>query len=107
METESILILVGASAAIVYAIYKRYLIIKPQIDEALEDGKLTMDEVMDLADDVVEFVEDAKEIVESMPSKSALMKMTKPELIEFAQGHGVDVAGTKNAIVERLLQLSK
>ena len=50
--------------------------IKPQIDEALEDGKLTMDEVMDLADDVVDFVEDAKEIVESMPSKSALMKMT-------------------------------
>ena len=85
METESILILVGASAAVVYAIYKRYL----------------------MADDVVEFVEDAKEIVESMPSKSALMKMTKPELVEFAQEHGVDVAGTKSAIVERLLQLSK
>jgi hypothetical protein len=107
METESILLLVGASAAVVYAIYKRYLLIKPQIDEALADGELSLDEVMDLADDVVEFVEDAKEIVESMPSKSALMKMTKPELVEFAQGHGVDVAGTKSAIVERLVQLSK
>ena len=99
--------MVGASAAVVYAIYKRYLLIKPQIDEALADGELSLDEVMDLADDVVEFVEDAKEIVESMPSKSALMKMTKPDLVEFAQGHGVDVAGTKSAIVERLLQLSK
>ena len=61
----------------------------------------------EVVSDCVDFVEDAKEIVESMPSKSALMKMTKPELVEFAQGHGVDVAGTKSAIVERLLQLSK
>ena len=29
--------------------------IKPQIDEALEDGKLTLDEVIDLADDVMLF----------------------------------------------------
>lgn len=107
MNTESILILLGACAVVVYAIYKRYLLIKPQIDEALEDGKLTIDEVMDLADDVVDFVEDVQDIVESMPSKSKLMKMTKPELVEFAESRGVDVTGTKGAIVERLLQLSK
>ena len=105
METESILITVGALAVVAYALYKRYLMIKPQIDEALADGKLSLDEVKDLADDVIDFVEDAKEIVESMPSKSALNKMTKSDLIEFAQSHNVDVSGTKSQIIERLQSL--
>ena len=103
MNTESLIILIGACAVVVYAIYKRYLLIKPQIDAALADGKLSLDEVKDLADDVVDFVEDAKEIIDSMPSKSALNKMTKPELVEFAQKHGVDTQGTKQAIITRLL----
>ena len=105
METESILITIGAIAVVLYALYRRYLLIKPQIDEALADGKLTLDEVKDLADDVVDFVEDAKEIVESMPTKSALNKMSKADLIEFAQGHDVDVSGTKSQIIERLQSL--
>lgn len=103
MNTESLILIVGAGAVVVYAIYKRYLLIKPQIDAALEDGKLSLDEVKDLADDVVDFVEDAKEIIDSMPSKSALNKMTKSELVEFADSHGVDTAGTKSAIITRLL----
>ena len=47
MNTESLILIVGASAVVVYAIYKRYLLIKPQIDAALEDGKLSLDEVKD------------------------------------------------------------
>ena len=103
MNTESLLLIGGAGAVIIYALYKRYLLIKPQIDAALADGTITLDEVKDLADDVVDFVEDAKEIIESMPSKSALNKMTKSELITFAEGHGVDTSGTKAVIITRLL----
>ena len=53
----------------------------------------------------MDVVEDAKETRESMPSKSALNKMSKADLIEFAQGHDVDVSGTKSQIIERLQSL--
>ena len=108
MNTESLILIVGAGAVVVYAIYKRYLLIKPQIDAALEDGKLSLDEVKDLADDVVDFVEDAKEIVESMPSKSALNRMTKSDLVMFAQENGLEHPhGTKAKIIEDLLNLKR
>jgi hypothetical protein len=38
-----------------------------------------------------------------MPSKSALNKMKKTELAEFADARGVDSSGTKKDIITRLL----
>ncbi len=40
---------------------------------------------------------------EPLPSKSALNKMKKGELVEFANARGVDSSGTKKDIIERLL----
>ncbi len=39
---------------------------------------------------------------EPLPSKSALNKMKKGELVEFANARGVDSSGTKKDIIERL-----
>jgi len=39
---------------------------------------------------------------EALPSKSALNKMKKGELVDFAKGRGIDSSGTKKDIIERL-----
>jgi len=61
----------------------------------MADGKITLDEVIDLADDL-------KEIVDKLPSPSAMKKMKKDELIALANENGLAVDGTKADLISRL-----
>lgn len=83
--------------ALGYKLYRKY---RPKIEEALEDGKLSLDEIKDIAEDVMEDIEDLK----SLPSRTELKKMKKAELLSLAEEHGVDLEGTKADLIERLTE---
>lgn len=85
--------LFGAGLALKY--YKK---IKPALDEALEDGQLTLDEVMDLVDDAKEIVEEVK----SLPSYSKMKRMRKSEILNLCAEHGIDAKGTKDELMDKL-----
>ena len=61
----------------------------------MADGKITLDEVIDLAGDL-------KELVDKLPSPSAMKKMKKDELIALANDNGLAVDGTKADLISRL-----
>lgn len=84
------LILIGLA----YKLYRKY---RPKIKEALEDGKLSLDEIKDIAEEVIDDVEDLKDL----PSYSQLKKMKKADLIALAEEKGLDVEGTKDDIAKR------
>jgi hypothetical protein len=87
------LILIGIG----YKLYRKY---RPKIEEALEDGKLTLDEIKDIAEEVIDDVEDLKDL----PSYSQMKKMKKADLIALAEERGLDVEGTKDDIAKRFFQ---
>jgi len=79
--------------------YKLYRKFRPKIEEALEDGELSLDEVIDIAEEVIEEVKELKEL----PSYSAMKKMKKSELMNLATQHEVSIDGTKEDIIKRLM----
>lgn len=88
MDTEMIILLAAIAVGLGLAGYKAY-------KKLMADGKITLDEVIDLANDI-------KEITDDLPSLSALKKMKKDELIALANDKGLDVDGTKADLISRL-----
>ena len=66
----------------------------------MADGKITLDEVLDLVDDV-------KDVVEDLPSLSEIKKMKKDELIGLCKDNGLEVSGTKADLISRLEEIQK
>jgi len=90
--------LFGAGLALKY--YKK---LKPALDEALEDGQLTLDEVMGLVDDAKEIVDEIKTI----PSFSKMKRMRKSEVLNLCAEHGIDTEGTKDELIAKLKEQVK
>lgn len=88
MDTEMIILLAAIAVGLGLAGYKAY-------KKLMADGKITLDEVIDLADDL-------KELVDKLPSPSAMKKMKKDELIALANDNGLAVDGTKADLISRL-----
>ena len=88
MDTEMIILLAAIAVGLGLAGYKAY-------KKLMADGKITLDEVMELADDL-------KELVDKLPSPSAMKKMKKDELIALANKNGLAVDGTKADLISRL-----
>jgi hypothetical protein len=82
-----------AGAILLSAGYKLYR-------KFLADGKLTLDEI-------IEAVEEIKDVVDDLPSKSQLSKLKKDELIALCEERGVDTKGIKKELVERLLEATE
>lgn len=76
-------------------LYQRF---RPMVEEALEDGELSLSEALEIAEEVKETIEELREL----PSLSAMKKMRKAELVELAESQGVDMEGTKQEIIDRL-----
>jgi len=66
----------------------------------MADGKITLDEVLDLVDDV-------KDAIEDLPSLSQIKKMKKDELIGLCKDNGLEVSGTKADLISRLEEIQK
>jgi hypothetical protein len=88
MDTEMIILLAAIAVGLGLAGYKAY-------KKLMADGKITLDEVIDLAGDL-------KELVDKLPSPSAMKKMKKDELIALANDNGLAVDGTKADLISRL-----
>jgi len=88
MDIEMITLLAAIAVGLGLGGYKAY-------KKLMADGKITLDEVIDLAKDI-------KEITDDLPSLSALKKMKKDELIALANNKGLDVDGTKADLISRL-----
>jgi len=93
MDTEMIILLAAIAVGIGLAGYKAY-------KKLMADGKITLDEVIDLAGDL-------KELVDKLPSPSAMKKMKKDELIALANDNGLAVDGTKADLISRLKEAKK
>jgi hypothetical protein len=83
---------------IVVFIVKYFAQLRAKWTEVTADGKVTLDEVMDVVDEVQDIVEE----VRTLPSLSALKKMKKDELVALAEEHGVSVEGTKADLISAL-----
>jgi cell division septal protein FtsQ len=88
MDIEMIILIAAIAVGLGLAGYKTY-------KKLMADGKITLDEVLELAEDI-------KDIVEDLPSLSAIKKMKKAELIELANQNGLAVDGTKADLISRL-----
>lgn len=88
MDAEMIILLAAIAVGLGLAGYRTY-------KKLMADGEITLDEVLELAEDI-------KEIVEDLPSLSAIKKMKKAELIALANDNGLDVDGTKADLISRL-----
>lgn len=88
MDTEMIILLAAIAVGLGLVGYKAY-------KKLMADGEITLDEVLELVDDI-------KDIVEDLPSLSAIKKMKKAELIELANQNGLAVDGTKADLISRL-----
>ena len=88
MDAEMIILLAAIAVGLGLAGYRTY-------KKLMADGEITLDEVLELAGDI-------KEIVEDLPSLSAIKKMKKAELIALANDNGLDVDGTKADLISRL-----
>lgn len=88
MDIEMIILIAAIAVGLGLAGYKTY-------KKLMADGEITLDEVLELAGDI-------KDIVEDLPSLSAIKKMKKAELIELANQNGLAVDGTKADLISRL-----
>ena len=93
MEIEMIVLYICIAAGLGLGAYKYY-------KKLMADGKITLDEVLDLVDDV-------KDAVEDLPSLSKIKKMKKDELIGLCKDNGLEVSGTKADLVSRLEEIQK
>lgn len=93
MDIEMIILIAAIAVGLGLAGYKAY-------KKLMADGKITLGEVLDLAEDI-------KDIVEDLPSLSAIKKMKKAELIALANDNGLAVDGTKADLISRLEEAKK
>lgn len=107
MDTSTLALYGAIGLAVAAFAYKQYLRLKPQIDAALEDGTLSVGEVMDLVDEAKEVVEEAKELKDEIPSLSALKKLKKDDLVALCEKYDLDTKGTKAVLIEALKEKAK
>lgn len=81
---------IAIAGAGLYGIYKKYY---------LDDGKITLDEVMDIVDDIGDIIDD---VTDAVPSVSKLRRMKKAELVALCEKYGLDAEGIKDDLVKRL-----
>ena len=93
MEIEIIVLYICIAAGLGLGAYKYY-------KKLMADGKITLDEVLDLVDDV-------QDVVEKLPSISKIKKMKKDELIALCKDNGLEVSGTKADLISRLEEIQK
>lgn len=91
METEMIILYATILAGLALGAYKTY-------KRLMADGKITLDEVLELAEDI-------KEISKTLPSASELKKMKKAELLSLCEENGLDTKGVKADLIARLEEL--
>ena len=91
MDTEMIILLAAIAVGLGLAGYRTY-------KKLMADGKITLDEVIDLVDDL-------KELTDDLPSLSAMKKLKKDELIALANEKGLAVDGTKADLISRLKEV--
>ena len=82
---------------------KHYKKLRNAYDSAMADGSISLDEALDLVDDVKESIEEAK----SLPSLSKLKRMRKSELLNLCAEHGIDAKGTKDELIAKLKEQVK
>mgnify|MGYP003625594852 CR=1 FL=1 len=102
MDTDTLVIVGAVGLTLAAFAYKQYLRLKPQIDAALEDGTLSVSEVMDLVDEAKEVIEEVKELKETIPDLASLKKLKKADLMALCEKHDLDTDGTKAVLIEAL-----
>jgi polyhydroxyalkanoate synthesis regulator phasin len=83
--------------------YKYWKKMKPLVEEALEDGQLTIEEAMEIVEEATEIVEEVK----SLPSYSALKRMRKSEIMNLCAEYDIDAEGTKDQLIDKLRKAVK
>ena len=93
MDIEMIILLAAIAVGLGLAGYKTY-------KKLMADGKITLDEVLELA-------EDLKDLAEKLPSISSMSRMKKGELIALANDNGLAVDGTRADLISRMQEAKK
>tara|TARA_R110000822_G_scaffold27401_14_gene81870 strand:- start:508 stop:813 length:306 start_codon:yes stop_codon:yes gene_type:complete len=88
MDTEMIILLAAIAVGLGLAGYKAY-------KKLMADGKITLDEVIDLAEDI-------KDLAEKLPSLTVMSRMKKGELMALANENGLAVDGTRADLISRI-----
>ena len=88
MDTEMIILLAAIAVGLGLAGYKTY-------KKLMVDGKITLDEVIDLAEDI-------KDLAEKLPSLTVMSRMKKGELMALANENGLAVDGTRADLISRI-----
>lgn len=95
---EALMLGVGIGVFAIGFGLKHYRNLRTKIAQAMEDGEISLEEALMIADKIKEAVEE----IESLPSLSAMKRMRKDELIALCAKHEVDTEGTKAILIERL-----
>jgi|TARA_R100000482_G_scaffold4279_1_gene1491 polyhydroxyalkanoate synthesis regulator phasin len=98
---EELMLGIGVVVFVVGFGLKHYRKLRTAVEEALEDGQLTLDEAFEIVEDIQESVEEVK----SLPSASALKRMKKDDLAAMCVEYGIDEEGTKALLIERLQEM--
>lgn len=101
MDSTTIALYLGIAIAVVAFGYKQYLRLKPQIDEALEDGVLSLGEVKDLIEEAEEVIDEVKDFKEEL-NLNNLKKMKKADLVALCEKYDLDTKGTKAVLIDHL-----
>tara|TARA_R110000823_G_scaffold106934_6_gene225562 strand:- start:567 stop:872 length:306 start_codon:yes stop_codon:yes gene_type:complete len=88
MDTEMIILLAAIAVGLGLAGYKAY-------KKLMADGKITLDEVIDLAEDI-------EDLAEKLPSLTVMSRMKKGELMALANENGLAVDGTRADLISRI-----
>jgi len=101
MDSTTIALYLGIAIAVIAFGYKQYLRLKPQIDEALEDGVLSLSEVKDLIEEAEEVIDEIEDFKEEL-NLNNLKKMKKAELVALCEKYDLDTKGTKAVLIDHL-----
>lgn len=99
---EELMLGIGVAVFVVGFGLKHYRKLRTVVEDALEDGQLTLDEALEIVEDIQESVEEVK----TLPSPSALKRMRKDDLAALCVEFGIDEEGTKALLIERLQEVS-
>ena len=92
MEIEMIVLYGTIGAGLLLAGYKTY-------QRLMADGKISIGEVLELA-------EDLQELAKELPSLDELKKLKKAELIALCEENGLDTKGVKADLLSRLEKIN-
>lgn len=91
MDYEMILLYGTIGAGVALAAYGAY-------KKIIADGKISIGEIIDLA-------EDLQDIAKTLPSIDEVKKMKKAELVALCEENGLDTDGVKADLIARIQEL--